>query len=153
MVKRGELERAVEVAAGKAGVSGGIMILVDADDDCPAALGPSLLGRAQAVRGDIPIGLVLAKQEFEAWFLAAADSLAGRRGLPLDLTAPPNPESIQSPKAWLGRYMRASGGTYSETIDQPAFASVFALVAARSADSFDKCYREMEALLARLPAA
>jgi hypothetical protein len=66
-----ELERTVELAARKVGSAGAIFILLDSDDDCPATLGPELLQRARAARGDVPIAVVLAKREFEAWFVVA----------------------------------------------------------------------------------
>ena len=88
VVKKGELERAVELAARKIGGQGAIFILLDSDDDCPAQLGPALLCRALEVRSDLPIAVVLAKHEFEAWFLAAAESLRGYKGLKNDLAPP-----------------------------------------------------------------
>src|SRR5215208_1860233 len=94
LVKPGELERAVELAGRRAGENGAIFIILDSDDECPAALGPELLDRARRVRPDRLISVVLAKHEFEAWFLAAAESLRGRRGLAADLESPPDPESI-----------------------------------------------------------
>ena len=77
----GELERAIELAARQVGRQGGILVLIDSDDDCPAELGPELLGRARKARSDLPIGVVLAKREFEGWFLASAESLRGKRGI------------------------------------------------------------------------
>jgi len=73
--------------------------MLDADDDCPATMGPELLKRARAAVPHTPVGLVLAKCEFEAWFLASAESLAGRRGLPDVLSPPANPESIRGQKS------------------------------------------------------
>ncbi len=35
-----ELERAIELAARQVGPQGGILVLIDSDDDCPAELGP-----------------------------------------------------------------------------------------------------------------
>ena len=81
LVKPGELERTVELAARKLGGQGGILIILDCDDGCPAKDGPDLLRRASAARRDLPISVVLAKREFEAWFLAAAESQRGCRGL------------------------------------------------------------------------
>ena len=150
LLKEGELERAVELAARRAGRDGGILILVDSDDDCPAQLGPALLQRAARVRPDIPIRLVLAHREFEAWFLAGAESLGGRRGLPKNLTSPENPESIRGAKQWLTA--RMSGDLhYVETLDQPALAAVLDLTAARGADSFDKLWRDLASLMPRSP--
>jgi len=147
LLKPGELERVVELAARKIGRPGAILLLVDADSDCPATLGPDLLQRALAQRGDIPIASVAAKHEFENWFIASAGSLKGIRGLPEDLEAPDDPESIEAAKAWLSMRMPPRN-PYSETIDQPALTARFSLLMARAAASFDKAHREIERLLA-----
>jgi hypothetical protein len=151
LVKQGEVERTVELAARRVAGNGGILILVDCDGDggCPARDGPPLLDRAISVRRDVPIAVVLAKKEFEAWFLAAAESLRGVRGLPLDLASPDNPEEIRGAKEWLGARMPRNR-RYSETEDQPAFTDVFDMDAARRADSFDKCFREIRRMLVTL---
>lgn len=143
LVKPDELERSVELAARRAGRNGAILIVLDGDDDCPAALGPELLARAQKARSDIPIRVVLAKREFEAWFLASAESLRGRRGLASDLEAPSDPEAIRGAKEWLTARM-GPGQRYVETLDQPALAAVFDLERARrGAPSFDKLFRDV----------
>jgi hypothetical protein len=150
LVRGQELERAVEFAARKTGGQGGILILVDSDDDCQAQLGPQLLARARKTRDNLPIGVVLAKREFEAWFLASAESLRGKRGLPGNLTPPPDPELIRGAKEWIARRI-TGGSTYSETLDQPALTAIFDLdQAARRSDSFDKCVREITSLILRL---
>jgi hypothetical protein len=148
LVKVGELERSVELAARKIQGRGGILIIVDCDwpGGCPAQDGPSLLTRARKARSDLPISVVLAKQEYEAWFLAAAESLRGKRRLPNTLESPSDPESIRGAKGWLSSLMRGSSG-YSETDDQPALTAVFDMSMARRADSFDKCYREVRRML------
>lgn len=147
LVKEGELERAVELAARKMEGPGAILVLLDAEDDCPALLGPQLLRRAATCRPDKNPAVVLAKREFESWFLAAAESLRGRRGLPQDLHAPEQPEEIRGAKEWLERHMPPHV-RYSETLDQPAFAALFDLRSARRTDSFMKCCREVARLLA-----
>lgn len=140
MLKEGELERAVDLMARKTAPHGALLVLLDADADCPRTLGPCLLQRAERARGDRPIRVVVAKHEFETWFLAAAESLRGQRRLPTDLLPPPDPEAIQNPKGWLGDRMPRG---YSETLDQPAFASVFDLQAAKVLPSFDKLVRDL----------
>lgn len=148
LIKLGELERAVELAARQLRRHDLILVLVDADRDCPAELAPQLLARARQQRSDRQISVVMAKREFEAWFLAAARSIAGRRGLRPDLTPPDRPEEIADPKRWLTSH--GSGAwAYSETLDQPAFAAVFDLASARVAPSFDKLWRDLEAALQR----
>lgn len=147
--KPGEIERAVELAARKTAGQGGILILLDCDDDCPAELGPTLLRRAVRARPDLPTSVVLAKREFEAWFLAAAESLRGQRGLPGDLLPPADPEAIRGAKEWLEERM-LRGKTYVASSDQPALTAVFDLTAARRAASFDKCHREIIRLITLL---
>ena len=152
VIKPGELERAVTLTARNIRGQGAIFILLDSDDDCPAQLGPELLYRALQVRSDLPIAVVLAKHEFEAWFLAAAESLQGHRGLRNDLLPPRNPEGIRGAKGWLKRQLE-SGETYRETLDQPALTARFDLSQARQANSFDKCYRDIARLLDELQKA
>jgi hypothetical protein len=140
--KAGELEQRIALAA-RMGV--GILILIDADNDCPRHLAPHLLERARKARGDRHIGVVLAKCEFEAWFLAAAASIGGKRGLPPNLPVISEPEGIQGAKEHL---VELSGGNYSPVVDQPALAAVFVLrLSRKNAPSFDKCYREVARLI------
>lgn len=148
LLKQGEIERAVDLAARKLQGRGGIFILVDCDWEggCPAREGPILLERARLARPDYPVAVVLAKHEYEAWFIAAAESLRNSRGLPLSLSRPIEPENIRDAKGWLSDRM-GPGGSYSETDDQPALTAVFDMVSARRADSFDKCYRELSGML------
>jgi hypothetical protein len=150
-MKAGEMERSVDLAGRKLQGQGGILILLDCDWDngCPATDGPALLKRAMIVRGDLPIAVILAKREFEAWFLAAAESLGGKHGLPNDLESPAKPEDIRGSKEWLGDKM-PYGQSYAETTDQPAFTTMFDMNMARRSDSFDKCYREIERMLKQL---
>jgi hypothetical protein len=148
IVKAHELERAIELAARQSRPPRAILILVDADDDPPCTLGPELLKRAKAARPDVSIGVVLAKSEFETWFLAAIESLSGRRGLPVDLRPIPSVESIRDAKGKLKSLVQGSL-VYSPIPDQPALAAIFDMALARTrSDSFNKCWREIERLLA-----
>jgi hypothetical protein len=147
--KPNELERTIKLAASKLGGAGGILVLIDCDDDCPATLGPALLAQARQVRADIPISVVLAKREFETWFLAAAESLQNKRSLPGTLASPDDPERIRGAKEWLSKQM-PKGFRYSETTDQAALTAAFDMQIARRLDSFDKCYREIFKMLSEL---
>lgn len=147
LVKPGEIERTVELAARKTPPPRAILILVDADDDPPCVLGPRLLARAGKARPDVPIGVVLAKREYEAWFLAAIDSISGRRGLRHDVAPIPQPESVRDAKGVLTKSMTGTRA-YSEVLDQPALTDLFDMELARGrSDSFDKCWREVVRLL------
>jgi hypothetical protein len=145
LLKAGELERAAGLAALNAGNNGGVLVILDSDDDCPAHLGPELLTRVRTAREDLPCAVVLAKREFESWFLASAESLRGYARLPADLEPPDHPEDIPGAKEWLRKRMQT--GAYASTVDQPSLTHRFDLTLARRADSFDKCYREITSLL------
>ena len=147
--KAGELERAVGLAVRNIGRQGAIFIILDSDEDCPAELGPSLLRQVSQVFRNVPIAVVLAKHEFEAWFLAAAESLRGERGLRSDIDPPSDPEAIRGAKEWLHERMQ-SGKTYRSKRDQPALTAIFDFEQARHVDSFDKCYRDIVRLLGEL---
>jgi len=123
LLKPGELENAVDLAAMRVRGHGGILVVLDSDDDCPAELAPKLLIRARAARSDLPSAVVLPKREFESWFLAAAQSLRGRRGFPPDLKPPGEPEAIRGAKEWL--HDRARDGAYSSSVDQASLTHWF----------------------------
>jgi hypothetical protein len=147
LVIPGGIEAAVKATAHRVGDAGGVLVVLDADDDCPADLGPALLTRAQNAWPDVRVSVVLAKREFEAWFLSGASSLAGHPGFPQDLAPPDNPESIRNAKGWLTKH-RVDGLPYKPAVDQAALASVFDMKQAREGSpSFDKLCREVEAML------
>lgn len=145
--KPGEVERGVEFVARRSGNEGRILILLDANSDCPRDAAHRILERAHESRGDRRVRVVLAQMEYEAWFLATATSVAGRRGIRSDIAPPTNPEGIRDAKGWISARM-VPGRSYSPSTDQPALTAVFDLDAARSrAPSFDKLYRDVESLL------
>lgn len=139
-----EFERHLFLAGGKCGDDGWVLILLDADDDCPARLGPDLLKRAKNVLPHHSVSVVLANREFEAWYIGAANSLQGHRGLTvtaMDLIV--DPEVPRNAKGWLGS--RMSNGIYGETTDQPAFAAHMDLAQAYArCRSFQKLCKEWD---------
>jgi hypothetical protein len=131
---------------------GFVLILIDADEDCPKDLAPRLLDRARTIRSDADIACVFAKRELENWFKAAAQSLVGVHGLPADLDAVTDPE-IGSGDAWLTRQMRKTDRKrrYEKPADAVEFAEKMDLQQCRTnSPSFDKLCRELEK---RLPSA
>ena len=141
------IEDAVNAKASEVARAGGILVLTDADDDCPADLGPQLLQRARAARPDKRVAVVLANREFEAWFLAAAPSLAGQHGFTDPFPTPADPEARRGCKEALTK-ARAHGFPYKETVDQAALTAAFDLKMAReNSPSFDKLYRDVTWLL------
>lgn len=141
-----EFKRKIQLAAAKA-KDAKVIILLDADDDCPVELATDIAERAQLVAPGLKLSVVVARREYEAWLLAGADSLAGKRGLREDMEAPAEPDSIRNAKGWLSERIRT--GRYHEVSDQPALTAVIDLeqVAARSR-SFRKFVKEVERALA-----
>ena len=145
ILKEGELERYVGLAAVRAGDDGCILILLDANGDCPADIGPLLQRRARAAGPGCRVEAVLAKFEYETWLIAAAESIAGARRIPPHTSAPEDPESVRGAKEWLRNRMR---GSYRPTADQAALTARFDMAAARGrSPSFDKMWRATTALL------
>lgn len=146
LLKTGELERAILLASKKTGRNGAILVVLDADGRCPKEISSEILSRIPAAVGHLPAAVVIAKQEFEAWFIAAAESLRGRRGLSDQLAPPDDPETIRGAKEWLARHRNPP--SYAPTVDQPALASIFDIeLARRRSPSFDKFCRETERLI------
>ena len=124
---------------------GFILILIDAEKDCPATLGPELMMRAKLVRGDMDIACVLVKRELENWFKAAAASLAGVGGLPIDLVASSDAE-VGSGDAWLTAQKRRVDpkSVYKKPDDAVELAKAMDLAVCRvNSPSFDKLCREL----------
>ena len=71
----------------------------------------------------IPVGveIVVAYQEYESWFLAAADSLRPHQDVRNDAVAPANPEGKRNAKRELEKLMLES---YKETRHQPKFSAL-----------------------------
>jgi hypothetical protein len=131
-----EFERMVTLAARKLTNPGWILILLDADDDCPVTLASSILDRCRRVAAHKPVSVVLAKREFEAWFIAASGSLNGHRGFFLGDHNEIDVEQKRDAKGWMNERM-ANG--YREILDQPAFSARLNLeVAYERSRSFKK---------------
>jgi hypothetical protein len=146
VVRDGELERAVTQAVRSRVGATGVLVLLDADDDCPAALGPALCKRCEQATS-VPAKVVLAKKETEAWILAGIESVRDHRGIRPDALPPGDPESVQDAKRALSKWMVGSRG-YVATDDQPALLSVLDLATVRRrSSSFAKFYRDILALV------
>jgi hypothetical protein len=137
-------KRLVLAAAKAAEHNGIVVVLLDCEDNCPAELGPTLLREAREARHDVRTLIALTYREYETWFLAAARSLRGRRGLPADLEPPQNPEAIRGAKEWLGRRMETP---YDPIIHQAEFSRAMDFAEARTNASFDRLYAHISELL------
>ena len=149
VVKAGELEKAITMVLRTRENVGGIMVLIDADDDCPVELSRNLLQRCQQTPTLLSV-VVVANRELESWFLGSKEALKGIRGIRSDALSPPHPESIRGAKEELSRNMER-GNRYIEVDDQPAFAQHMDFETARKhCPSFDKFVREASRLFAAL---
>jgi hypothetical protein len=137
VVRCGELEKAIVQSQRSRESAGAIVVILDADDDCPAELGPELTERAGAAT-DLPVAVVLAERELEAWLLGSKESLRGARGIASDATAPAGPQAIRDAKGELSRNMTGDR-RYISVDDQPALVEALDLeLAARRCPSFKR---------------
>lgn len=146
LAQRPTLEQAVRLARIQDGCRA-ILIVLDADRDCPAELGPRLVEWAAGPAGDTPCEVVIAHREYEAWFLASLPSLRGVRGIRPDAEAYPNPEARRGAKEALEERMTPGAG-YLERTDQPALSAAFSLAEAyRASRSFRKLIASVRSLI------
>lgn len=150
VVRPGELERAVQHAAAARDNVGAVLVLLDADDDCPAELGPRLLARCKSAIA-LPVAVVLACREFEAWFLGAKESLRKVRGIAPTAQSPESPEAVRGAKERLSANMQRR--RYVPVDDQAALAAEMSLAdARRRCPSLDKLFREVRRLVSAMDA-
>ncbi len=124
------------------------LVLLDADEHCPAELGPDLKARLDASSPGIDVCCVIANVEYETWFVAAAESLREHLTLGGGDEIPADPEGSRSGKRWIEERFRSP--RYSETVDQPRLTARMDLRLARSrSPSFAKLCRELERRLPR----
>ena len=123
LVTKEPLRRAVRLALLREDC-GAILILLDADDDCPKDLAPRIELLAKDAAGPVPCAVVIANREYESWFLASLESLQGKRGIRRNATSHPDPETPRGAKETLESYME-EGTSYSASTDQAALTSLF----------------------------
>jgi hypothetical protein len=147
LVRKDSLQSAVRVASLREECAG-ILVLFDADDDCPKDVAPTLEQWAREAAGGLPCAVVMANREYEAWFLASIEALRGKAGILPDATSHPEPEMPRGAKGELERRMRR-GASYSPTVDQaPLTAHLNFGHAYRSCRSFRKLVSAFGALAA-----
>lgn len=153
LMKPGGLERFVELAWRQRDC-GGVLVLLDSDGrHCPVMLAQSLGARIRQMGARHSVSIVVAHHEYEAWFLASLDTIAGQpfgghHGLRASVSAPADCETVRDPKRWLTKHS-PRGRIYKETSDQAAMTMLIdhdtALARSRS---FRRLYSAVEELLA-----
>jgi len=145
LTKAGGLERFVRYAW-KEPDCGAILVLVDAESDCPLDIARDFSSRILAMGVLFPVVIVIANYMYEAWFLASLSTIAGHLDLPSGLEPPENPEAIRDPKAWIQRQF-PPGRAYKETQDQEAMTHLLDLNVARCARSFQRLLHAIDEAL------
>lgn len=118
-----------------------ILTLLDLDDDCPKEVHDSVIPTLANATGIDPSCLVFAKCEYEAWFLASAETLANNA-----LPYPEDPEGVRDAKGALERHLQLEF-PYNERTDQPSYSSrlniTFVYNRSRSFRKLVKDYRRL----------
>lgn len=150
-IPKGELQRKLDESSvrlkQKLGTDsrGAILLLLDADNDCPVHVAAKLRTAAQ-LRPGFSFICVIAKRMFENWIVAGASSLCGVSSLPDDLELPPNPESCNG-AGWLDGQIRRTNPArkYDKIVDSVTFVRQMNLDDARQmSPSFDKLCRDLK---------
>lgn len=124
-----------------------VLFLFDADNDCARTFVPAMRRWADETAPGFPCAVVMARREYEAWFLAAITSLRGQRDIHVDATYPGDPEAVSDAKAALRAFMPPNR-KYSETTDQAALSQLFDFgQACQGAASFRRLVQEVRRLL------
>ncbi len=129
---------------------GAILVLVDADKDCPVKLAQQLSQRCRQIGVGCPVQIVCAYREYESWLLASLNTIKGRHGIPNTVALSGDPEAIVNPKRWLGDQM-PSGQAYKETTHQASLSRGIDLdLASRNSRSFRRLCHALEQLLSAI---
>lgn len=122
---------------------GGVLVLLDADDDCPLDLRKPL---DLAARGSfVNTEVVLANREFEAWFLASVPSLRAHPTVKSDAAFVGDPDQPRGAKERLEKLMTER---YRETVHQAKFCNQMDLETAwRNSRSFRRLISALQQLL------
>lgn len=135
MLQRNGIERFILLAQKEPGC-GAILVVIDGDainkisseEDCSPALAYWLARRIRSISPAVPVAVVVARWEFEAWFLASLETIAGSKkgglsGLPATARYSGAVEECRSPKDWLNQRLPHQH-RYLETRDQARLANL-----------------------------
>lgn len=118
LVRPAELNRAVRLVSQRVRSTGGTLVLLDADDDCPVELRSRLSAGLAVSHGRVEV--VVANREFEAWFLASITSLRGHSSVADHASWESDPDLPRDAKKRLEQQMVES---YKATRHQPGFSA------------------------------
>ncbi|MCC6321192.1 MAG: DUF4276 family protein [Phycisphaerales bacterium] len=112
---------------------GGVLVVLDADNQCAAELGPRLQEQFARALGNRIVRVVFAVREFESWLVAGDDACTEVA------------DEARGGKAWLAQRL----GRYSPTADQPRLCAQLDLSRAeRTSRSFRRMLKAISELAA-----
>lgn len=128
--------------------AGAVLIVRDADDECPVTLASSIIAAATRVAPDIPVEVVIADREYETWLLSSVETL---RPFPTILDSvewDADWERKRDAKGELTRLM-SKGNSYKPTTNQKSFTELLDLelveTRSRSFRKMVKAFRSLSA--------
>ena len=141
-----KLEKFLQYAQNKP-ECGAILVLVDADIDCPVEFAEQLSQRSRQIGIRYPVQIVCARRAYESWFLASLDTIKGLYGISNTAALAGNAEDVPNPKQWISDQM-PRGQAYKETIHQASLSRAIDLdMAYGNARSFRRLCHAVEQLL------
>ena len=101
-----------------------ILVLLDADNDCPVILSQELSQRCEQVGAKCPVRIVCARRSYESWFLASLDTIKGKSIIPDTAALSGDAEDISNPSIGLLPCCLRARLTKRQPIKQPLAASL-----------------------------
>jgi len=150
LIKPGGIEHFLELARREQQCNG-VLVLIDADEDCAKKLALELASRVHNSKLPFPVAIVCAKCEYEAWFLASLATIAGHADIPSGTVYQGDVEDKRGVKEWLTNQMPA-GKIYKETQHQSIMTDLLDIeLVQQSSRSFRRLQHALEELLAGTP--
>lgn len=156
LTKAGGIERFVELAFRERQCAG-VLVLMDTDEKnvCPVEMAKEFTERIRLRGVRHPVAIVLAKREYEAWFLASIETIVGkdingRPGLPQTVRFDRDVEELRGVKGWISRNLPGTR-IYKETEDQaPMTEHIDLSLAASRSRSFQRFCNSIDDLISAI---
>lgn len=106
----------------------------------------------KTLRVSVPVGIVVAKWEYEAWLIASIETIANNLGWNANAKCNQHPEEVEDPKKWIERHaMRRSNPNkhpkYIETCHQPQMTKHLDFTKASECPSFKRLLKALDEII------
>lgn len=130
-----------------------ILLMLDADDDCPVQIASQLRDRMQRIaRPEVLCLCVIPHRMFENWIVAGSSTLGNISGLPENLPSIADVTDVDQLRGvdWLETQIRLHrrGGKYKKTVDAPVFVQRMSL---SDCQQYSRSFRKLVSELAKIP--